>query len=229
MRMTGRTFLTAATVLASVLLVTPPASATTRATAIELPSLGELRGARLTLADLPGSYVRDRSRDSGSSSVSSSNDPACSRRLAELNDNDNGGAAPRKAESKFRAEKTVGPFVESSVSAWRTKAPAVEGFRNLRALLRVCDRWTETSPDGSVSTVWLTRLPLPRLGSERLAFRVRITVREGALAITARADFAAVRVRNTVTLVSVVSFGPAGAVRLADLARLSTDRLGAVV
>jgi hypothetical protein len=76
--------------------------------------------------------------------------------------------------------------------------------------------------------VRLSRLPMPALGSDRIAFRARITVRQGALALSVHADLAVVRVRNAVTLISVASFGAADGVDLVDLARLSTSRLRAV-
>jgi len=204
------------------------ADAATRDPSATLPTLTELRSARIKLSDLPGSYRRDYSPDDESSSTSSSDDPECSRKLADLNSDDNDSTAPRKAQSKFRLDRTTGPFVSSALGAWRTKAPAVDGLQAFRSLLRSCDRWTETDTDGTRATVRLSRLPMPALGSDRIAFRARITVRQGALALSAHADLAVVRVRNAVTLISVASFGAADGVDLVDLARLSTSRLRAV-
>lgn len=219
--------LTVVLILATIVSSTPAAFAVPRATSAALPTLTELRGARIKLSDLPGSYRRDYSPDDDSSSASSSNDPECSRKLAGLNGHDSDATAPRKAESKFRLDRTTGPSVSSSLRAWRSKGPAVDGLRRIRSLLRSCDRWTETDSDGTKATVRLAPLPMPALGSDRVAFRAKVTVRQGLYAITARADFAVVRVRNAVTLVAVLSFG-ASDVSLVHLTALSTNRLRAV-
>jgi len=71
--------------------------------------------------------------------------------------------APRTAKTAFRLDKVTGPSVESALSAWRTKAPAVEGIATIRSLLRACDRWTETDDDGTTAAVRLTRLSTTRL------------------------------------------------------------------
>ena len=161
--------------------------------------------------------------------ATTSSDPACSKKLDELNYDDSGGTATRKAKADYRLDKTVGPFVGTAVAAWRTKAAAVEGIASIRSLLRACDRWTESDTDGTRATVRLTRLPMPALGAERIAFRAKITVRQGLLATTARADCAVVRVRGAVTAVNVISFGAADDIDIVDLTRLSTRRLTAAV
>ena len=207
----------------------PAASAGTREPAATLPTLTELRGARVKLADLPGSYQRDYSPDEASTSTSSSDDPECSRKLAELEGNDGDATAPREVGAGFRLDRTTGPFVDSTLAAWRTKGPAADGLAQIRSLLRSCDRWTETDTDGTQATVRIARLAMPTIGSDRVAFRARVTVRQGAIAITARADMAVVRVRNAVTLVSVVSFGEPEGVSLVGLSRLTTTRLHKIV
>ena len=193
-----------------------------------LPTLTELRSARIKLSDLPGDYRRDLSEDSDSSSTSTSTDPGCTAKLEELNSS-NPDTAPRTVKKAFRLDKVTGPFVESSLRAWRTKAPAVKGIATIRSLLRACDRWTETDVDGTTAAVRLTRLPMPALGDERVAFRARFTVEQGEFVIVAHADFAVVRVQNAVTFVTVLGFGPSRGVDLVDLTRLSTNRLEAVV
>jgi hypothetical protein len=223
------TLLAVALVLVTVVTGSPTASAGTRDLSATLPSLAELRSARIRLADLPGSYQRDYSPDEDSTSTSTSNDPECSRKLAALETDDEDGTAPRQTEAKFRLDRLTGPFVESSLAAWRTKGPAVDGMSQIRSLLRSCDQWTETDPDGTSGTVRLSRLAMPSIGSDRIALRARITVRQGALAVTVRADMAVVRVRNAVTLVSIASFGAPEGVNLVELARRSTTRLRAVV
>jgi hypothetical protein len=227
---TPRTALLAAVlVLVTIVAGSSGASADTRDLAATLPTDAELRSARVKLADLPGPYQRDYSPDEDSTSTSASNDPECSRKLAALDSDDGDASAPRAAGAKFRLDRTTGPFVESSLAAWRTKGPAVDGMAEIRSLLRSCDQWTETDTDGTKATVRLSRLAMPSIGSDRVALRARITVRQGALAVTARADMAVVRVRNAVTLVSVVSFGKPEGVSLVGLSRLSTTRLRAVV
>jgi hypothetical protein len=213
----------------TVVAVVPAASATTKDPSAALPTLTELRTARLKLSDLPSDYRRAYSGDGSSSSTSTSSDPACSKKLDELDNDDSGGTAPREAKADYRLDKTVGPFVGTAVAAWRTRAPAIEGIASIRSLLRACDRWTETDTDGTTATVRLTRLPMPALGAERIAFRAKITLHQGLLAITARADFAVVRVRSAVTAVNVISFGAADGIDLVGLTRLSTSRLTAVV
>jgi hypothetical protein len=215
--------LTVALILATIVSSTPAAFATSAA----LPTLTELRSARIKLSDLPGSYQRDYSPDDDSSSTSSSNDPVCSRKLDKLNSQDPDATAPRKAASKFRLDMTTGPFVSNSLGAWRSRGPAVAGLRQIRSLLRSCHRWTETDTDGTKATVRLSPLRLPALGSDRVGYRAKVTVRQGLYAVTVRADLAVVRVRNAVTIVAVLSFG-ASDVSLVDLAALSTDRLRAV-
>lgn len=168
-----------------------------------------MRAARIKLSDLPSDYRRDLSEDSSSSSTSSSTDPECTEKLEELNSSDP-TTAPRTAKRAFRLDTVTGPFVESSRSAWRTKAPAVEGIATIRSLLRACNRWTETDDDGTTAAVRLTRLPMPALGNERLAFRAKFTVRQGAFIIVAHADFAVVRVNNAVTFVTPALGAPGG-------------------
>jgi hypothetical protein len=211
------------------MLFVPSAGAATRGPSASLPTLTELRAARIKLSDLPGSYRRDYSRDTDTPSTSSSSDPRCSAMLEALNGDDGDSTAPRKAEVKFSLDRTVGPFVENSLAAFRSKAPAVAGMTQIRSLLRACDRWTETDTDGTKATVRLTRLAMPALGSDRLAFRARISVQQGAYTITARLDLAVVRVRAVVTMVSVLSFGSPEGADLIDLTRRSTRRLQAVL
>jgi hypothetical protein len=138
-------------------------------------------------------------------------------------------SAPRETSVAFRLDRTFGPFVGSSVGAWRTKAPAVQGIAEIRSLLRACDGWTETEADGTKAVIRLSRLPMPALGNERIAFRAKITVHQDSVVLTVRLDFSAVRVRTAATSVSLVSFGTVDGVNLIDLTRLSTNRLKAVV
>jgi len=209
-------------------LTASPVAVASQRTALALPTLAEVRGARIALADLPAAYQRHRSRDSDDSNASSSTDPECSRRLAELESLDEQAPAAREAEAKFRNDPIAGPFVISSVAVWRSKAPAVQGMAAVRGLLRACDRWTETYPDGTMAIVRLARLSLPKLGSDRLGLRATVTVRQDGFAISARADMALVRIGRAATMLSVGSFGRPD-VSLVELSRISTKRLRSIL
>ena len=122
-----------AAVLAVVTALTgaPAAGATTRDPSASLPTLTEVRGARIKLADLPAAYRRDVSPESDSSSTSTSNDPVCSRKLEALNSGGSGTGAPRKAERGSRDDKTVGPFVTSN--GGHQHAAAAAGMAAIRS------------------------------------------------------------------------------------------------
>lgn len=222
----ARPFTLALAVVATLTLSVPAAAAPTNAVgssaAAKLPTVSQLRGARLAPADLPDGYRRDRSRDN-TSSTSHSSDPKCSRMLADLEASD-GPDAPRSVHSKFHADRDLGPFVGNSIGVWRTGRVPAASLAALRALLRTCPRWTETDTDGTSTTVRLRPLPLPRLGTDRVGLRMRITV-HGVIDVYARADLAAVRLGNALTVVSVVSIFAPPDVSLTQLTRTSVTRL----
>lgn len=222
--------LTAAAIAVAVTttLTASPAAVADQRTALALPTLAEVRGARITLADLPTSYQRDRSPDSDDSSASTSTDPECSRMLAELESLDEQAPAAREAEARFRNDPIAGPFVVSSVAVWRSKAPAVQGMAAVRALLRACDRWTETFDDGTRAVVRLARLSVPKLGSDRLGVRATARISVDGVAISARADMALVRIGRAATMLSVGSFGRPD-VNIVELSRIGTKRLRAIL
>jgi len=209
-------------------LTASPVAVASQRTALALPTLAEVRGARITLADLPTSYQRDRSPDSDDSSASTSTDPECSRMLAELESLDEQAPAAREAEARFRNDPIAGPFVVSSVAVWRSKAPAVQGMAAVRALLRACDRWTETFDDGTRAVVRLARLSVPKLGSDRLGVRATARISVDGVAISARADMALVRIGRAATMLSVGSFGRPD-VNIVELSRIGTKRLRAIL
>jgi hypothetical protein len=187
-----------------------------------LPTRKQVRRALLTRADLPAGYQVDRSTSTDAPSTSTSSDPACSSKLAEM-ESATGAKASRSAGVAFQAD-AVGPFVSHAIGVWRTKAPAAAGMSAMRSLLRACDRWTETEKDGSQLTFRLARQPFPKLGTERVALRLTVTAR-GTISMSVRADVVAVRVRNAVSLLTVTRLPGTGTVTLAPLVRVSTARL----
>jgi hypothetical protein len=201
------------------------ASADSRSLAA-IPTLAELRSARLNLSDLPSDYRRDYTGDSPSTAIASSTNPDCARRWQARNRKT---TAVSKVNIKFRLDRDYGPFVANPVAVWDGSRAAKALMDWYRRLVRDCAQWTQTDADGLKMTIRLERLPMPAIGSERLAYRARLSARSGGVAVNARADFTAVRVQNAITRVGITSFFGGSGLDYVALSRTGTSRLSAVL
>lgn len=212
--------------LTVVLGSTPGVAAADAQSLASIPTLSELRSARLKPSDLPSDYRRDYSGDSPGDAIASSTNPDCSRRWEARNRKT---TAVSKVNINFRLERDTGPFVSNPIAVWEGRRAPKVLMHWYRKLVRDCDQWTQTYSDGLRMTIRLELLPMPAVGSERLAYRARLSARSGGVAVSARADFVAVRVHNAITRVGISSFFGGSGLDYVALGRTSAARLSATL
>lgn len=197
--------------LAAVVLFFAASGTCSASTSGSTPSVARLRSALLRLQDLPPGY--GKTKPSSSSAANSS----ClgSAKLPS-------GKNKRSAEADF-SKGTVGPFVLESVSAAK-RGTAAPTMAKLKRALKRCGTFREKNADGSVDVYTISTISFPRLGNERTAFRMDITI-SGGSGPAAEFDFALIRRGDIILLLSEGGLGSADADLLISLAHKALHRV----
>lgn len=201
--------------------ITQPKPKTGKAPAGSGKTLSEsqLKGALLTVTDLPTGYKSVPVKPKSSSGPSKSDNADCAKRYKAIDKVTDKASA--KAEADFEGPG-LGTVLQQNLASYADENQVKTGLATLTKLFSDCPTFSQTDADGKIDYT-LSPLSFPKLGDETLA--IGVTIKNSS--ITAAADIVISRLGRNLQLIVQGGLGT-DAVALEKAARAGVTRLASV-